>query len=413
MSPLDLQMTWECLPASSIEIEVIIKIQPIAGVDDTILCRLGWSNLEFLNKRRVGTYQNGRGPEGSQTQMYYEYGIFSTIYGGEVMPTWITHRRKGPSISFTIPSSPNKLRGLNLCYVQTLIRPYWRSQFENGNSQLIYLPYIKIRNITKNLTWLYKHYLVRVNVGGKSLTFLSHWMFGENEMEDGDQLTISIFNNSKNDIRECGVSFVYDGKNEKEEDPLSYYNSWNHINGGDLSPYQLTTQEYNLNLFITHGACLKDKEPLFKAFSPKNSNTRGRAIEVVSQIKYGLIVCIIRLKTVWMAGGGVNVGGWRVYDQMPKPRIIPVNIYVSGCPPTAEALLYDQMLYMRRDRNKITSKASILYARARCTSIIYSELTMAKGGITKSVINDRNLCRGSIHTKNGSSSYCKPMGEWF
>ncbi|GKF81578.1 hypothetical protein Tco_0240180, partial [Tanacetum coccineum] len=68
-------------------------------------------------------------------------------------------------------------------------------------------------------------------------------MFGENEMEDGDQLTISItvemlydgevdddrlkYNSS---TRECGVSFVYDdGKNEKEEDPLSYYKSWNHI----------------------------------------------------------------------------------------------------------------------------------------------------------------------------------------
>nr|GEW95073.1 Toll/interleukin-1 receptor (TIR) domain-containing protein [Tanacetum cinerariifolium] len=115
------------------------------------------------------------------------------------MPTWITGRTKGPSISFTIPSSPNKLRGLNLCYVLTLIRPYWRSRLENGNSeypfhQLHNLPLIKIHNITKNLTWIYRHYVDRVNVGGKSLTFLSHWMFGENEMEDGDQLTISISN---------------------------------------------------------------------------------------------------------------------------------------------------------------------------------------------------------------------------
>ncbi|GKG12427.1 hypothetical protein Tco_0346664, partial [Tanacetum coccineum] len=134
--------------------------------------------------------------------------------------------------------------------------------------QLIELPHIKIRNITKNLTWSYKHHLDRVNVGGKSLTFLSHWMFGENEMEDGDQLTISIEGPSikhamkferevgnemedgdqltisiegpstKDMVRECGVSFVYDdGKNEKEEDPLSYYKSWNHIIGGDLSPF--------------------------------------------------------------------------------------------------------------------------------------------------------------------------------
>nr|GEY51120.1 hypothetical protein [Tanacetum cinerariifolium] len=271
--------------------------QEMSPLDLQTTFSLGWSNLEFLNKRRVGTYQYGRVPEGSRTQMYYEFGIFSTVYGGKVMPTWITCRTKGPSISFTIPSSPNKLRGLNLCYVQTLIRPYRRSRLENGNSeyQLINLPYIKLRNITKNLTWLYTHYLVRVNVGGKSLTFLSHWMFGENEMEDGDQLTFSIKHRKMHkglvDTRECGVSFVYDdGKNEKEEDPLSYYKSWNHIIGGDLSPYQSTTQEYNLNHhqlvwgyypFFTHGILYK--EPLFKAFSPKNSNTRGRAIEDVSK----------------------------------------------------------------------------------------------------------------------------------
>ncbi|GKE12977.1 Toll/interleukin-1 receptor domain-containing protein [Tanacetum coccineum] len=136
MSPLDLQTTLEGLAASSIEIEGIIKIQPIAGVDDTILCSLGWSNLEFLNNRRVGTYHFARGAEGSRTQMYYEFGIFSTIYGGKVMPTWITRRRKGPSISFTIPSSPNKLRGLNFCYVQTLICPYWRSFIKRKNDSL-------------------------------------------------------------------------------------------------------------------------------------------------------------------------------------------------------------------------------------------------------------------------------------
>ena len=187
--------------------------------------------------------------------MYYEFGIFSTIYGGEVMPEWITHKSKGPSISFTIPSSPNKLRGLNLCYVQTLIDRYWRSEDQDGNSkypyhQLINLPRIKISNITKKLTWIYWHYIGSVTVGGKSLTFLSHWMFGENEMEDGDQLTIYIkhaFSFEDSSIKECGVSFVYDdGKNEKEEDPLSYYKSWNHIIGGDLSAFQSTTGEYIL-----------------------------------------------------------------------------------------------------------------------------------------------------------------------
>ena len=69
MSPLDLIMDMDQFAASSIEIEGVIKIQPIAGVDDTILCSLGWSNLEFIYKRRVGTYHHKRGPEGSQTQV--------------------------------------------------------------------------------------------------------------------------------------------------------------------------------------------------------------------------------------------------------------------------------------------------------------------------------------------------------
>lgn len=69
MSPLSLHMRMDALAGSSIEIEGMIKIQPIAGVDDTILCSLGWSNLEFIYKRRVGTYHHIRGPEGSQTQV--------------------------------------------------------------------------------------------------------------------------------------------------------------------------------------------------------------------------------------------------------------------------------------------------------------------------------------------------------
>ena len=69
MSPLSLFMDMDELAASSFEIEGMIKIQPIAGVDDTILCSLGWSNLEFIYKRRVGTYHPKRGPEESQTQV--------------------------------------------------------------------------------------------------------------------------------------------------------------------------------------------------------------------------------------------------------------------------------------------------------------------------------------------------------
>ncbi|CAH1440582.1 unnamed protein product [Lactuca virosa] len=61
-----------------------------------------------------------RGLEESEIQMYYEFGIFSTISEGKEMPNWITDRSQGTSISFTIPSSSKKLIGLNFCFVNTL-----------------------------------------------------------------------------------------------------------------------------------------------------------------------------------------------------------------------------------------------------------------------------------------------------
>ncbi|PWA89345.1 leucine-rich repeat domain, L domain-like protein [Artemisia annua] len=231
MSPqISLVMPLSVLAHSSIEIEGVIKIQPIAGVDDAILCSLGWRNLEFIKKRRVGT---------CITNLEYS----AQFMGGKVMPKWIRRRSKGKSISFTIPSTPKKLRGLNVCYVCTSILS--KDQDRYPRHQLIALPYIKISNITKNLTWIYKIILKR--------------------------------------SMECGVSLVYendDGMNEKEEDALCYYKSWNHIIGGDLSPFHLTTGEYCLynrdfywsflelgpssNPFIAPGALYKvfDEMPL-------------------------------------------------------------------------------------------------------------------------------------------------------
>lgn len=101
-------------------------------------------------------------------QMYYDFGIFITIYGGEEVPNWIVKRRIGSSILFTIPSSPKKLRGLNFYCVLT-------SRFLDY--EFFYLSVIIICNITKNRTWIYQHYIRRVDVTGKSLTLLSHWMF--------------------------------------------------------------------------------------------------------------------------------------------------------------------------------------------------------------------------------------------
>ncbi|KAJ9558692.1 hypothetical protein OSB04_013306 [Centaurea solstitialis] len=173
--------------------------------------------------------------------MLYEFGIFSTFYVGSEMPNWISHKSKGLSISFTIPSSPNNLRGLNFSFVLNV-----------SNEVIILDADTKISNITKERAWVYECPVFCTETP-KGITYLSHWMFGKNEMENGDQITVSILEYEVFCVKECGVSFVYDedddGKNkmEEEEDVLGYYKSWNHIIGGDLSPFQTTTPgEYEL-----------------------------------------------------------------------------------------------------------------------------------------------------------------------
>ncbi|XP_023751053.2 disease resistance protein RUN1 isoform X2 [Lactuca sativa] len=256
MSPLKLSYDWRWIMPSFFEIEGMVKIQPMSGVEEKVLHSLGWTNLDFLNKMHKGKDASYRGSKASEIQMYYEFGIFSTIYQGKELPEWFTHRSTGSSISFIIPSSSSSsssssynLKGLNFCYVK---------QFQIQNNESRYLPIIEIRNITKNRIWMYHHYCgSNVIVSGGCFVLLSHWMFGMNEMEGGDHVKITISVTKQHQLaKELGVKLVYDdGNNDEEEDALGYYKSWNHIIGGDLSAFQTTTGVYLLNIegFTRHG----------------------------------------------------------------------------------------------------------------------------------------------------------------
>ncbi|KAI7739977.1 hypothetical protein M8C21_009162 [Ambrosia artemisiifolia] len=253
----------------------MISIEHPPRVKEKVLHSLGWTSIEFTKEMLLQTHDIYKGSDKSQSQMYYEFGIFSTIYMGKEMPQWIRCRSKGSSISFTVPSSPNKLRGLNFCCVD-IVPPK--------------LPYIKISNTTNNRTWIYEPYIDFV-FGEYCYSLLSHWMFGPNEMKGGDQITITVepveFGKY---IKECGIGLVYEDEiiQEEEEDALGYYKSWNYIIGRDLSPFQLTTGAYVLNndgflayasksnacyhQFFDYGAYYKEEgrvafKSAFKAFS--------------------------------------------------------------------------------------------------------------------------------------------------
>ncbi|CAI9268758.1 unnamed protein product [Lactuca saligna] len=288
-TPLQFSIDWRLLASSSFEFEGLIKIQPIASIEKKLLRSLGWIDLDFLNERRLVAEPVSKGREESKTQMYYEFGIFSTIYVGKEIPDWITCKRKGPSISFIIPSSLKQFRGLNFCYVLTS-RVLNESLGIVEQDQVLDLPMIIISNITKKHTWIYHHYVYRVRVDGDFAIMLSHWMFGMNEMEGGDEVTIA----TTQDLgltEEVGVGFMYDDGNTDEEDALGYYKSWNHIIGGDLLGFQTTTGEYILNStrFLSSGRVVfpyylpyigdepyyKENQVHFRVFSVRKSNIVG------------------------------------------------------------------------------------------------------------------------------------------
>ena len=71
MSPINVTLFSNSFQPWSCEIEGKVKIQPLKGVEEKVLCSLGWTNLsDFLNKSLVATSYTDRGEEQYQIQVY-------------------------------------------------------------------------------------------------------------------------------------------------------------------------------------------------------------------------------------------------------------------------------------------------------------------------------------------------------
>ncbi|KAM0052499.1 putative TIR domain, P-loop containing nucleoside triphosphate hydrolase [Helianthus debilis subsp. tardiflorus] len=254
------------------EIQYRFKFQALSEIDEEVLHSLGWIDVEYLNHclfvkaNCYGLYRLRVRRLPVPAQILYEHGIFSTYLQGQEVPKWFTHRSSGSL--FTLQSSPEngKIRGLNVCIVRTI-----STMKEIGPSR------IEIRNLTKDSSWTYEPIMFLLpeddefKNGDKVVVWLSHWMFGRNEFEDGDEVSIHfsvkyyfsdaafsfMYDSRKPDyanVREYGISLMYDdddgGGGNRNEDPLGYYKSWKHIIGGDLSAFEESSTHYVLTPWV-------------------------------------------------------------------------------------------------------------------------------------------------------------------
>jgi hypothetical protein len=112
-------------------------------------------------------------------------------------------------------SSANKrIEGINICFVQTF-------SVDSLLSNIV----TQVKNITKDRLWMYRGSIGSTGYVGEEIVWLSHWMFGNNELEAGDEVSVTIVESWFECgvmVTECGISPVYSDRDKESVDPLSY-----------------------------------------------------------------------------------------------------------------------------------------------------------------------------------------------
>ncbi|KAK9058304.1 hypothetical protein SSX86_023145 [Deinandra increscens subsp. villosa] len=312
------------------EIQDKFKMQALSEIDKEVLSSLGWVNIEYFNYRGLsmadcdGCYHYIK--KTIPTQMLYEHGIFSTYLQGQEVPKWFTHRSNGST--FTLQASPQNgnIKGINVCIAYTISR-----LMEVGPSR------IELRNLTKNSSWTYNPIIYALEedgefkFGDEVVVWLSHWMFGENEFEDGDEVSIQFsvkyyylheegficYGGEGPDyanVREYAISLVYDDSGNQEEDPLGYYKSWKHIIGGDLSAAQISPTPLSVKLCSGNFNMEDELSMVVHPETLEGSQYITLAVHIVQRGVVGLLIEMLRspdaqLRDTHNQTGIAHVGG--------------------------------------------------------------------------------------------------------
>ncbi|XP_068322115.1 disease resistance protein RPV1-like [Pyrus communis] len=227
---------WGC--EHLVEVESLLNIKPLRSADLEMTRYTSLFNLKSIASTDVEminylTSTIRKAP----VQVLYECGIYSIFFHGSKIPDGFGFTIIYRSVlSVIVPSHPIlKIRGLNSCVLY--------AQEPGLEYRLTVQHLIKVSNQTKGLMWTYSPLTVGLPTEKEDMLWLSHFRFGNNELEYGDELRVSVEMHDFVRVKEFGIQLVY----EPERPPSSQ----NNVVAGDVSlsasEYQMWTGKYFLS----------------------------------------------------------------------------------------------------------------------------------------------------------------------
>nr|XP_016469562.1 PREDICTED: disease resistance protein TAO1-like [Nicotiana tabacum] len=246
------------------EISGLFKLKPIDYFEVEILNALRLLKLDnrqdtvveilsrFTNTKRTYSVQQG----------LYEFGIFSTYFPGNEVPSWFSNKSEERLLTLNVDSLPNiEITVLHICVVYERSSPRKYRYFGDNKFGGGHTFYIKVQNITKGLKWIYAPSFIGIPGENNRLTLLCHWEFGK-YLQTGDQINVSLPCWSKTfKMKELGVALAYD-KQELDQsstftsearelamrhNPISDYQSEESIMEFFMPSYQMAAHHYYLS----------------------------------------------------------------------------------------------------------------------------------------------------------------------
>ncbi|KAB2617024.1 TMV resistance protein N-like [Pyrus ussuriensis x Pyrus communis] len=209
-----------CSCARLVEVEGLLNIKTLRSADIEMTRYMGLFNLKSIASTDVEMYNSLTCTSRKvPVQAVYECGIDSIFLHASKIPDGFDSTIQTSVLSVIAPSHPNlKIQGLNVGVL------YGRNehQIEASENNLI-----EVSNQTKALMWTYWPITIGRPTEKEDVLWLSHFRFGNNELEDGDQIRVSVKMHGFHRVKEFGIQLVY----EPERPPSSQ----NNVVAGDVS----------------------------------------------------------------------------------------------------------------------------------------------------------------------------------